>query len=418
MESIALPLLALIVIIAILITLWLLRRTRATRDKIKVLTSLVRKMADQDEQKHRIEPQGKVEELSEALEPLAVRLKALTVALGGEREKFTTVLSTVDISVFLVDNERRVVMLNKAAEKLFGITSGAAVGRPFINLVHDHEIDSIVQRCLETKEQQRGIVYVERGKQYLESVATPLSDSILVFVQDITNLRRLEKIRQDFIGNISHELRTPIASLKALVETLQNGAIADKDVAEDFLHRMQVETDKLAQMVSELSELSRIESGDFSIKLEPVDVAVVAVRVVERLRAQAERALLSLSLDIDTGLPHVMGDENRIEQVLVNLVHNAIKFTPRNGKVTISLGAANNSVLISVSDTGIGIPADDLPRIFERFYKVDRARSGGGTGLGLAIAKHIVQAHGSDIRVSSEEGKGSTFTFSLPIARS
>jgi two-component system phosphate regulon sensor histidine kinase PhoR len=239
-----------------------------------------------------------------------------------------------------------------------------------------------------------------------------------VLIRDITNVRRLEKVRQDFVANISHELRTPIASLKALVETLQDGAIADKSVAEDFLYRMQVETDKLAQMVSELGELSRIESGDFSIKVEPLDIAVVAARVAERLRAQAERAMLSLNLDVAIGLPHIMGDENRIEQVLVNLVHNAIKFTPQGGRVTISLGVENDAVSISVSDTGIGIPADDLPRIFERFYKVDRARSGGGTGLGLAIAKHIVQAHGGDIRVASEEGKGSTFTFSLPVARS
>jgi two-component system phosphate regulon sensor histidine kinase PhoR len=171
-------------------------------------------------------------------------------------------------------------------------------------------------------------------------------------------------------------------------------------------------------MASELSELSRIESGDSPLKLKPLDVTEVARRVVERLRPQAERAQLELILDMPANLPPVMGDEDRVEQVLVNVIHNAIKFTPPKGKITISSLVEDDHVLISVSDTGIGIPADDLPRIFERFYKVDQARSGGGTGLGLAIAKHIVQAHGGRIWAESEEGKGTTVAFSLPTAKS
>ncbi len=224
-------------------------------------------------------------------------------------------------------------------------------------------------------------------------------------------------MRRDFIANISHELRTPIASLKALVETLQDGAIADKEVAQDFLHRMHLETDKLAQMASELSELSRIESGDSPLNLKPLDVAEVVRRAAERLRPQAERAQLELILDMPANLPPVIGDEDRVEQVLVNVIHNAIKFTPRQGRITISSLVEGDQVLISISDTGIGIPAEDLPHIFERFYKVDRARSGGGTGLGLAIAKHIVQAHRGRIWAESEEGKGTTITFSLPTAK-
>jgi two-component system phosphate regulon sensor histidine kinase PhoR len=180
---------------------------------------------------------------------------------------------------------------------------------------------------------------------------------------------------------------------------------------------MHLETDKLAQMASELSELSRIESGDSPLNLKPLDVAEVVRRAAERLRPQAERAQLELILDMPTNLPPVIGDEDRVEQVLVNVIHNAIKFTPRQGRITISSLVEGDQVLISISDTGIGIPADDLPHIFERFYKVDRARSGGGTGLGLAIAKHIVQAHRGRIWAESEEGKGTTITFSLPTAK-
>jgi len=176
--------------------------------------------------------------------------------------------------------------------------------------------------------------------------------------------------------------------------------------------------DKLGQMVNELGELSRIESGELKLTLEPVDMAKVITRITDRLKAQADRARLTVNLDIPPDLPRVMGDANRIEQVLINLVQNAIKFTHQKERVNISSMVRDQMVLVSVLDTGIGVPEDDLPHIFERFYKVDKARSGGGTGLGLAIAKHIVQAHGGDIWVESEESKGSNFIFSLPIASS
>ncbi len=411
MEDIALILFILIAIAAVLAVLYLLRRLRATGKELQALTGLARGMAGSQP-----EAKGGVGELDEALRLLAAKLKTSEAELSGEREKLAATLSVVSVAVLLLDEERQVTVLNKVAEKLFKTGSEAAMGRPFIALVRDHEMDDLVRRCMQTAEPQRGIVAAEGSRQYFDLTAAPLSNGTLVLVQDITEIRRLEKVRQDFMANISHELRTPIASLKALVETLQDGAINDERIAQDFLLKMQVESDKLAQMVDELGELSRIESGEMSLKMEPVDVAGVVGRVAERLRAQAERAQLSLVLDNAPSLPRFMGDENRVEQVLVNLVHNAIKFTPRDGKITISSRAEGDRLLVTVADTGIGIPADDLPRIFERFYKVDRARSGGGTGLGLAIAKHIIQAHGGEIWVESEEGKGSAFTFSLPVA--
>jgi two-component system phosphate regulon sensor histidine kinase PhoR len=361
---------------------------------------------------------SKVKRLREALEQQEDRIKAVETDLRGEREKLALILVTIGAGIIILDRERNVTMLNKTAAKLFKIGVESSIGHPFINLARDHEMDSIVQRCIDTNQQQTGVIQPTGKKQYLELTAAPLSNGALVLVQDLTTIRKLEKTRQDFIANISHELRTPIASCKAMVETLQNGALNDKSIAEDFLQRMHIETDKLAQMVNELGELSRIESGELILKLEPMNMAEVITRVVDRLRAQADRAGLSIDLNIPPDLPRVMGDMNRIEQVLVNLVHNAIKFTHQNGEINISFRVQNEMVLVSVRDTGIGIPDDDLPHIFERFYKVDKARSGGGTGLGLAIAKHIVQAHGGDIWAESEEGKGSTFIFSLPIASS
>ncbi len=419
MENIILAVFILFSITAIFVILYLLRRARATRGELMTLTNLVREMADgHRDQKHRIPPKGEVGELNEALEQLTLKLESLVSDLGGEKEKAAAILSTIGAGVLLLNREMNITMLNKTAESLFEVSGGVAVGKPFINLVRDHDMVAIVQKCIETAQNQTGVVQVLGTKLCLELTATPLSSGALVLVQDLTNIRKLEKIRQDFIANISHELRTPIASCKAIVETLQGGAINDKNVVQDFLQRMHIETDKLAQMVNELGELSRIESGELILERKRIDLAGVVNRVIERLKAQADRARLSIILDIPRNLPGIVGDADRIEQVLVNLVHNAIKFTPQGGKIAISFRVEEDKLLTSVNDTGIGIPEDDLPHIFERFYKVDKARSGGGTGLGLAIAKHIVRAHGGDIWAESEERKGSTFTFSLPIDKS
>jgi two-component system phosphate regulon sensor histidine kinase PhoR len=221
-------------------------------------------------------------------------------------------------------------------------------------------------------------------------------------------------VRRDFVSNISHELRTPLAGLKALVDTLRDGALEDPQAAERFLNRMDAEVDAVTQMVQELLQLSRLESGQAPLRLVPTPVSDVLVKPIERLRPQAERAELDVTVVLPPLLPMVLADAERVQQVVTNLVHNAIKFTPVGGTLTVSARSEGDQVVVSVSDTGVGITPDDLPRIFERFFKADRARSGGGTGLGLAIAKHVVQGHGGHIWVESTEGKGSTFFFSLP----
>jgi two-component system phosphate regulon sensor histidine kinase PhoR len=257
----------------------------------------------------------------------------------------------------------------------------------------------------------------------------------LLLIQDLTRVRRLEAVRRDFISNVSHELRTPLASLKALTETLQEGALEDPPAARRFLARIEAEVDALTQMATELLELSRIESGQVPLETKTVQPELLLTSAADRMRTQAERANLTLRVEIPPGLPAIRADGPRLEQVLVNLLHNAIKFTP-SGEVVAAVnegppspdgsgaGGERPNVVFSVRDTGIGIPADDLARIFERFYKTDRARAraelnrsaGGGTGLGLSIAKHIVEAHGGEIWAESQEGRGSTFYFSIPAA--
>jgi two-component system phosphate regulon sensor histidine kinase PhoR len=205
-----------------------------------------------------------------------------------------------------------------------------------------------------------------------------------------------------------------LASLKALAETLQSGALHDPPAAERFIKQIEVEVDALNQMTSELLELAKIESRETEFVFTTVSPCQVMTQGCERLRLQAERAQLNLILDCDAGLPAIKADPSRLEQVFVNLVHNAIKFTPPGGEIAVSASFENQMIRFAIRDTGAGIPTSDLPRIFERFYKTDKARSGGGTGLGLAIVKHLVEAHGGKIWAESREGRGSTFFFEFP----
>jgi two-component system phosphate regulon sensor histidine kinase PhoR len=223
-------------------------------------------------------------------------------------------------------------------------------------------------------------------------------------------------VRRDFVSNLSHELRTPLASLKALTETLQDGALDDPPAARRFIDQIQVETDALTQMATELLELSRIESGRLSLDLAPVAACDLLDSAAQRMQVQVERAGLSLRVECAADLPKVRIDSQRMEQVLVNLIHNAVKFTRAGGEVVLFAEAGIGEIRFGVRDTGIGIPAEAVSRIFERFYRVDKSRTGSGTGLGLSIAKHIVESHKGRIWAESIEGTGSTFYFAIPLA--
>ena len=339
--------------------------------------------------------------------------------LAEERQQLATVLQTMADGVLIVDEASRVQLINPTAVRLLDVAEKQVHERSFAEVVRHHRLIELLQQCMVEDEEQTAAIELKQGR-FLQVSITPFQDNgmreYLVLLHDLTNVRHLETVRRDFVSNISHELRTPLASLRAVVETLQDGAWEDPPAAQRFLRRAEEEVDALTHMVEELLELSRIESGQVPLKLRQTAVADLVLPPLERLQTQAHRAELQLIADLPAHLPLVLADSERIQRVMTNLLYNAIKFTPASGKITVKASTQTAEVIISVKDTGIGIAAADLPRIFERFYKLDQARTRGrgGTGLGLAIARHMVQAHNGRIWVRSREGKGSTFYFSLP----
>jgi two-component system, OmpR family, phosphate regulon sensor histidine kinase PhoR len=358
--------------------------------------------------------------LSQSFATMATRLNEQIEGYREERSKLDAILRHMTDAIIIVDAEGLVSLINPAAERIFSITSQDALGKSLVEVVRQHQVVELWRESMVSKHQEIATLETSPDRLFVQGIATPLGQSLpgntLLVFQDLTRVRRLETVRRDFVSNVSHELRTPLASLKALTETLQEGALEDPPAAQRFLKRMDHEIDNMTQLVRELLELSRIESGKVPFNRQPVMPDRLLRSAVERMQLQAERGNLQLILEMQEDLPAVFADADRIEQVLVNLLHNAIKFTPPGGEITAQVWQEGGFVIFSVRDTGVGIPPDSLSRIFERFYKADQSRSGGGTGLGLSIARHTLEAHAGRIWAESEVNRGSTFYFSLPLA--
>jgi len=357
-------------------------------------------------------------ELAKAFNEMSSHLKRTMSEISDERNKLSVILSSLADGIVITDDEGTIALTNPAAEKLFRFKKDRALGRKFIEVIRDYEIDDLLGLSLGTKCEQTTQLELGIPGRFLRVIALPLTierqTGALVLFQDLTALRNLQTMRRELVGNISHELRTPLTTIKAIVETLKGGAIGDQKLAGEFLTGIDSEVDRMTQIVAELTELSRIETGKAELNLEKTDLNLLIKEVMVQLNPYTERQGIIMATDF-AHLPPIDIDRERIRQVITNLIHNAIKFSHRGGEVEVSTRLEGAYVLVSVTDTGIGISDKDLPHVFERFYKADRSRSGGGTGLGLAIAKHIVKAHGGDISVRSKEGEGSVFSFSLPL---
>ena len=358
--------------------------------------------------------------LHHAFQNMAHQVTEQIDELQTERTKLEIVLANMTDGIMMVDSTGLVQLTNPAALSLFHTTEEQAYQKTLIEVVRHHQLIELWRTSNITRQQESTTLETSPDRIFLQGIATPLHESLpgmtLMIFQDLTRVRRLETVRRDFVSNVSHELRTPLASLKALAETLQEGALEDPPAARRFLQRMDTEIDNLTQLVQELLELSKIESNRVPLQRVATSPCELTSPAVERMQLQAQRSGLSLRLDCADDLPAVKADPQRIENVLVNLIHNAIKFTPPGGQIVVSAYQERRAMVIAIHDTGVGISPEALPRIFERFYKIDRSRASGGTGLGLSIARHIVEAHGGRIWAESKENEGSTFFFTLPLA--
>lgn len=409
-----------VVVMAVLAIVAAVLISRATTRPLREITKASKRIASGElGQKIPVRTRDETGQLAQAFNEMSSNLNKLVGDISIEKTKLQTVLANMADGVIMADVEGKIVLANQATERLFGFTEKDVINKPLIEVVHDHEADEILKLCLRTSQMQTAQFESVTSKRFIRAIAIPLIEDrltgALLLFQDLTELKSLQTMRRELVGNISHELRTPLAGIKAMVETLKDSAIDDKEAAMDFLTRIDSEVDRLTQMVSELTELSRIETGHVELRISAVNLNLLVEEVVAQLNPLAQRQQVTITTDPATDLPIVRADKDRIRQTLTNLVHNAIKFNRPGGRVIVSTKVDKESVIVSVSDTGIGISKEDLPHVFERFYKADKARPRGGSGLGLAIAKHTVQAHSGSISVQSEEGKGSTFSFSLPL---
>ena len=393
---------------------WLAWRSARTA---QAAADAARSLADDDEPPTDYSPAfdrlGDSPDLADAFARLADALRRRGDDTALERRLLAAVMETTSEGVIALDSQNAVRMMNQAAQRLLMTDLDYARGRPLAEIERDFEMLQVAARSADTRRMHRAQIELLHPRRFLTVTATPLLGGSLLTIQDATDERRAQTTRREFVSNVSHELRSPLASVRAMVETLENGAIDDREATLDFLSRIQDDIARMTALVNELLELSSLESGQMPVHLSPVSARETAAAAAERLSAAAAAKGVEMRCAVSEDAPLIMADPAKLDQILTNLLENALRFTPPGGRVEISAGVRAQWVDISVSDTGVGISPEHLPRVFERFFKADRARRDGGTGLGLAIAKHLAQAHGGEMRAESAEGEGSAFTVTL-----
>ncbi|MBX0327723.1 HAMP domain-containing protein [Oscillochloris sp. ZM17-4] len=367
-----------------------------------------------------IPPDEDMAALSQDINLMASRLRQLIHTAEAERGRLSTVLATMGDGLLIVEPDDTVSAANPAAVAALGLPpapfplAAISIG-PILSAALRRPPPAGVPGPVILDELQPQ----ERGRSLRALVTRPAEGDTrqaIVILQDLSELRRAERARRALLANISHDLRTPLASLQVMLDALQDGALDERGVAEDFVRRMDVEVQGLSRLVNEFLSLSRIESGQEELHLVPTDPVGLLESAAARMAAQAAQRAIALRTELPPSLPAISVDPGRIEQVLLNLLQNALAFTPAGGSVTVRAAQDGPWLRVAIADTGVGIAPEHLPHIFERFYKSDPARSGGGTGLGLAIARHLVERHGGEILAASALGAGTTMTISLPLA--
>jgi two-component system phosphate regulon sensor histidine kinase PhoR len=364
--------------------------------------------------------------LARTFNDMSYQLAVTFDQLAQDREQLRIILSGMVEGVVALDNDQRLLFANDRAAALLEFDPATAVGRKLWEVNRQRAVQEIVEKALAGGQPHREeLDWKGPGAKnlavYVSRLPGPNSPGAVMVLHDITELRRLERVRQDFVANVSHELKTPLAVIQSNIEALQDGAVEDPDARGPFLERVKHEADRLDELIQDLLRLAKIESGAQPLELTAVPLAAAIAECLERQTTRAEGKSMQLIEVPPKGAAGVAAyaDADAVGHILDNLVDNAIKYTPNGGTITVRWAATDHHVQVEVQDTGIGIAAADLPRVFERFFRADRARhrAAGGTGLGLAIVKHLVQAQNGQVTVTSQLGHGSTFKVTLPRAK-
>ncbi|MGH9713484.1 MAG: ATP-binding protein [Candidatus Acidiferrales bacterium] len=374
-------------------------------------------------------------DLGDALNETARRLELEIRQLSGERNRSSAILRSMVEGVAVIDAQERLVFCNRAFSEILNLDPSSVEGRPMIELVRISGLLGLIRRALQGEEglqsdiamgivQQRSFAVTAAPVNALDAVGGGVSGTAekpsgaVVVLHDVTELRRLERVRQDFVANVSHEFKTPLTAIQGFAETLLAGALDDPNNNKRFLEIIRDHAARLARLTDDLLKLARIEAGKLEIEFFAVGITELIEACAETALLKASRKQITLIIDNPPGLPPVRGDAGLLRDVLQNLLDNAIQYTPVGGQIQVNATAGPREAVVTVADNGIGIPLAEQERIFERFYRVDAARSreAGGTGLGLSIAKHIVEAHGGRLWVESNVGSGSRFSFSIPLS--
>lgn len=360
-------------------------------------------------------------ELADTLNKMAKNIEDKIKDISIHSQQLKAVFNSMIEGVMVVDKEGKVVSVNPAIEKVFGFSKKEAEGKFFLETIRNNDIAEVINRVLKgAKPVAMELNLVLPVRRIFEVNATPIFDDnkvngCLLVVHDITEIRRLETVRSDFVANVSHELKTPLTSIKGFVETLLEGALDDQENKRNFLKIIQAHSIRLDNLVNDLLSLSHLESKEIKLKKTKINLRDLVAEVISGFRSQLKRKGIEIKNEFPEAIL-VTADKDRLEQVVTNLIDNAIKFNKEKGYIRIYSDGVADEIKLSIEDSGIGIPEKDIPRIFERFYRVDKARSRelGGTGLGLSIVKHIIELHGGLVGVESTEGLGSKFWFILP----
>lgn len=369
-----------------------------------------------------VEGEGEIPELARAINYMSISLKEQVAKIREEEERFGDVMRNMVSGVILINEKGRIILANRAVSTMLGIPEDEMVGHLHIEAMKNYALSQLIDQVFDKKEKVRGEINLYYPQERvldiniapLFSHEKKLSGAVVV-LHDITDIRRLERVRSEFVANASHELKTPVTSIKGFVETLLDGAMEEKETLRSFLTIIYRESERLQRLIQDILDLSKIEQKKLPLELKKFYIYSLIEEIVPTIRKELHKKEITFLNEIPPELA-IEADYDRAKQIFINLIQNAVQYTPDHGRIRLSAKKGEEGVTVIVEDTGIGIPAKDISRIFERFYRVDKARSrhSGGTGLGLAIVKHLVESHHGKIWVESEEGKGSRFYVLFP----